>query len=383
MKFSLLAKSNKARVGLIETTRGKIQTPIFMPVGTLGTVKAIEQRELNEIGAEIILGNTYHLYLKPGVEILKQVGGLHKFMNWQKPILTDSGGFQVFSLSSLRKISNEGVEFSSHIDGSKHFFSPENVVEIQRIIGSDIMMVLDECIEFPSSFENVKKSNELTLNWAKRSREKFLSTLPLYENFQYQFGIVQGSVYPEIRKISCEKLIEIGFEGYAIGGLAVGEPSERMYEIVEFCDEFLPGEKPRYLMGVGTPENILECIERGVDMFDCVMPTRNGRNANVFTKNGTLNLRNAIYKTQFLPIDETCECYTCRSFTRSYLRHLFNAKEILGLQLATIHNLHFYLWLVKEARKEILQNNFSNWKKNILYSLSNSNNKIEILESYN
>jgi queuine tRNA-ribosyltransferase len=372
MKFFLLHTEHNARTGFLETDHGIIETPTFMPVGTQGTVKAIEQRELEEIGAQIILGNTYHLYLRPGMEILRAANGLHKFMNWRKPILTDSGGFQVFSLSELRKLSKEGVRFQSHIDGSYHFFTPENVVDIQRTIGSDIMMMLDECTPFPSTFDEAKQSNELTMRWAKRGRTQFLTTDEVYEHSQAQFAIVQGSIYPELREVSAKQLIELDCEGYAIGGLAVGEPAETMYEMVEVCNEILPTNKPRYLMGVGTPENLLEAIERGVDMFDCVLPTRNGRNANVFTRFGKINFRNAEYKNNFTPIDDECECYTCRNFTRAYLRHLFMTKEILGLQLATIHNLFFYQWLMKETRNAIRAQRFSEWKKEMLVSLSSS-----------
>jgi len=370
MKFSLSTADNNARLGFLETAHGIIETPTFMPVGTQGTVKAIEQRELVEIGAQIILGNTYHLYLRPGLEILRAANGLHKFMNWRKPILTDSGGFQVFSLSELRKLSEDGVRFQSHIDGSEHLFTPENVVDIQRVIGSDIMMMLDECTPFPSTFDEAKKSNELTMRWAKRGRMQFLLTEELYEHSQAQFAIVQGSVYAELREISAKQLIELDCEGYAIGGLAVGESAETMYAMVEVCNEILPQEKPRYLMGVGTPENLLEAIERGVDMFDCVLPTRNGRNANVFSRFGKINFRNAEYKNDFTPIDDECECYTCRNFTRAYLRHLFMTKEILGLQLATIHNLYFYQWLMKETRNAIREKRFAEWKREMLASMA-------------
>ena len=303
MEFSLVSTSQSARTGFIITDNGIIETPVFMPVGTQGTVKAIEQRELLEIGAQIILGNTYHLYLRPGMEILERAGGLHRFMNWEKSILTDSGGFQIFSLAEFRKISYEGVLFRSNLDGSLHNFTPENIVDIQRTIGSDIIMMLDECTPFPATYDEAQKSNTLTMQWAERGRKSFLSTQPHYEHTQAQFAIVQGSIFPDLREISARRLMELDCEGYAIGGLAVGEPTEKMYEIVAQCNEILPHNKPRYLMGVGTPQNLLENIARGVDMFDCVMPTRNGRNANVFTKNGKLNLRNAEHKNNFLPID--------------------------------------------------------------------------------
>ncbi len=352
MNFELLEKSknSKARAGKFTTGHGEVETPIFMPVGTQGTVKAVTPDNLNdEIHAQIILGNTYHLYLRPGTEILEQAGGLHKFMNWEKPILTDSGGFQVYSLSDLRKLDEDGVKFKSHLDGSEHYFTPEKVVNIQRSIGSDIMMALDECTPYPCEYDYAKKSERLTHEWALLNREAFVKTESLYGHKQAQFGIIQGSVYKDLRELSAKEITSIDFEGFAIGGLAVGEPAEKMYEIVDFTTDFIPENKPRYLMGVGRPENILEAIERGVDMFDCVMPTRNARNANIFTWNGILSMRNAKYKNDFLPVDEECGCYTCRNFSRAYLRHLFVAKEILALQLATIHNLKFYLDIVKSS----------------------------------
>jgi queuine tRNA-ribosyltransferase len=366
LKYKCIAKDGKARAGLLETEHGVIETPVFMPVGTQGSVKATEQRELMELGTQIILGNTYHLYLRPGMDVIEQAGGLHVFISWQKPILTDSGGFQVFSLNDLRKLSNEGVTFRSHLDGSPHVFTPESVVQIQRQLGSDIMMVLDECTPHPCAFEYAKKSNELTLNWAERSKKAAEKQPPLYGYNQALFGIVQGSIYPEIREMSAQSLAGMEFEGYAIGGLAVGEPVEEMYRITEFTEQFLPESKPRYLMGVGMPENILESIERGMDMFDCVIPTRNGRNGMLFTREGTINIRNAQYKNDFRPIDPQCGCYVCRTFSRSYLRHLFIAKEILALQLASIHNLALYLWLTQEARKAILEKRFSEWKAGML-----------------
>jgi len=363
--FNLIKKdkNTKARAGILKLDHGEVETPIFMPVGTQGAVKAITQSFLYEdVKAQIILGNTYHLYLRPGTEILKLAGGLHKFMNWKKPILTDSGGYQVFSLSELRKIRKEGVEFKSHLDGSKHFFTPKKVIEIQRAIGSDIMMPLDECAPYPCEYEYARKSIELTKEWAIRSKEAFLKTKPLYGHKQYCFGIIQGSVYKDLREKSANDLFQIDFDGYSIGGLAVGESSETMYEIADFCADMIPQDKPRYLMGVGRPENILEAIERGIDMFDCVMPTRNARNANLFTWNGTIVLKNAKYKDDFRPPDENCDCYTCRNFSLAYLRHLFVAKEISGLILATIHNLHFYLDLVAKARQAILKDEFFYWK---------------------
>lgn len=367
-RFELVALDTKtsARAGLIYTDHGIIETPVFMPVGTQGTVKAVEQRELIEIGAKIILGNTYHLYLRPGTDVIYKAGGLHKFINWERGILTDSGGFQIFSLAQFRKITKDGVRFQSHIDGSYHFFTPESVVEIQRILGSDIMMCLDECTPYPCDYDYAFKSNQLTIEWAKRAREKFDNTEPLYDHSQAIFGIVQGSVYPEIRAKSVEELLKLDFDGYAIGGLAVGEPAEVMYQITEFATSLLPQNKPRYLMGVGTPENILESISRGIDMFDCVIPTRNGRNATLYTRDGKFSIKNATYKEDFTPVDPECDCYTCRNFTRAYLRHLFIADEILALQLASIHNLAFYIWLVNEARKHIIQGDFLEWKEIML-----------------
>ncbi len=365
---------SKARAGFFETDHGKVETPIFMPVGTQGTVKAVNQYYLaEEIKAQIVLSNTYHLYLRPGTEILEAAGGLHKFINWQKPILTDSGGYQVFSLSELRKLRSDGVEFRSHLDGSKHFFTPEKVIGIQRSIGSDIMMVLDECAPYPCDYDYAKKSVELTSNWAILNKEAFEKSTPLYGHKQFQFGIIQGSIYKDLREKSVNDLLKLDFDSYAIGGLAVGEPTEQMYDLVDFTTDFMPLDRPRYLMGVGRPENILESIARGVDMFDCVMPTRNARNANVFTWSGTLSMRNAKYKDDFTPLDEKCNCYTCRNYTRAYLRHLFIAEEILALELASIHNLFFYLDLVKQARKHIINGNFLEWKNKTVNETSIKN----------
>jgi queuine tRNA-ribosyltransferase len=364
-------KNSKARAGWFETDHGKVETPIFMPVGTQGTVKAVNQTYLaDEIKAQIVLSNTYHLYLRPGAEILEAAGGLHKFMNWKKPILTDSGGYQVFSLSELRKLKSDGVEFRSHLDGSKHFFTPEKVIGIQRSIGSDIMMVLDECAPYPCDYDYAKKSVELTSNWAGLNKEAFVKSKPLYDHKQFQFGIIQGSVYKDLREKSANDLLKLDFDSYAIGGLAVGEPIEQMYELVDFTTDFMPPDRPRYLMGVGRPENILESIARGVDMFDCVMPTRNARNANVFTWDGTLSMRNAKYKDDFKPLDEKCNCYTCRNYSRAYLRHLFIAEEILALELASIHNLYFYLQLVTQARKHIVEGDFWEWKNKTVKEIS-------------
>lgn len=358
----MLHTDGRARAGILHTGHGDIPTPIFMPVGTQGSVKAIPPRDLKEIGARIILGNTYHLYLRPGTGVIEAAGGLHKFAGWDLPMLTDSGGYQVFSLSALRGISENGVEFKSHIDGSVHSFSPERVVDIQRSLGSDIMMVLDECPPYPCDEAYAEESNELTIRWAGRCREQMERTSPLYGHDQLLFGIVQGSVYPDLRKRSASALIEMDFPGYAIGGLSVGEPAEIMYSMTSHVTAMLPAHKPRYLMGVGTPENLLESVERGIDMFDCVLPTRNGRNAVLFTSNGKMNMRNASHTSDFRPVDEECDCYTCRNFSRAYLRHLFKAGEIMALQLATIHNLRFYLRLIGMARERILDGTFAGWK---------------------
>lgn len=376
LKLNIDSKATncKARAGWFETDHGKVETPIFMPVGTQGTVKAVNQSYLaDEIKAQIVLSNTYHLYLRPGTEILEAAGGLHKFMNWQKPILTDSGGYQVFSLSELRKLKSDGVEFRSHLDGSKHFFTPEKVIDIQRSIGSDIMMVLDECAPYPCDYEYAKNSVKLTSNWGILNKEAFENSRELYGHRQFQFGIIQGSIYKDLREKSANDLLKLDFDSYAIGGLAVGEPTEQMYELVDFTTDFMPHDRPRYLMGVGRPENILESIARGVDMFDCVMPTRNARNANVFTWNGTLSMRNAKYKDDFKPFDEECGCFTCRNYTRAYIRHLFIAEEILALELASLHNLYFYLELVMQARKHIISGDYSDWKNRTIKNISIKN----------
>jgi queuine tRNA-ribosyltransferase len=375
--FSLLHTDtqSKARAGIVHTDHGDIETPIFMPVGTQGTVKALQQRELIELDAQIILGNTYHLYLRPGEEVLAQLGGLHRFMNWQRPILTDSGGFQVFSLKELTKLTEEGATFSSHIDGSRHLFTPERVVEIQRCIGSDILMQLDECTPYPASYDYAKTSMERSLRWAERSKAAWQASSERYGHRQFLFGIGQGSIFADLRTFSLERLIELDLPGYAIGGLAVGEDSGVMYEMVDVSTDLLPKDKPRYLMGVGTPENILECIERGVDMFDCVMPTRNARNATLFTSYGKINLRNAKHKFSDAPIDETIDSYASRNFSLAYLRHLFNVDEILALQLATHHNIAFYLWLVKTARQRILDGTFSAWKQQIITQMNSQTTK--------
>ena len=380
LSFETIAadKSSKARAGFLRTDHGEIETPVFMPVGTQGTVKAVNQDYLkNHINAQIVLSNTYHLYLRPGTEVLEKAGGLHKLMNWQRPILTDSGGFQIFSLADLRSLKHDGVEFKSHLDGSKHFFKPKKVLEIQRSIGSDIMMVLDECTPFPCEYEYAQKSVKLTSDWAAQAKEIFDSSSPKYGFDQNLFGIIQGSTYKDLRERSAKEITELNFNGYAIGGLAVGEPTETMYDIVDFTTDFMPADKPRYLMGVGRPENLLEAIERGIDMFDCVMPTRNARNAYLFTMNGVLSMRNARYKDDFTPIDETCGCYTCKNFTRAYIRHLFIAKEILALELSSIHNLYFYLNLMRTARSKIIEGTFIEWKSKIINKLSINQNNLE------
>ncbi len=374
MKFNLLHTDpqSKARAGTIQTDHGEIETPIFMPVGTAGTVKSVHQRELkNDIQAQIILGNTYHLYLRPGTELLEKAGGLHKFNGWDGPILTDSGGYQVFSLSAIRKIKEEGVTFTSHIDGSKHFFTPERAIDIQRSIGGDIIMAFDECTPYPCEYNLAKKSMELTHRWLKRCCDHFDATKPLYGYSQTLFPIVQGSTYADLRKQSAEFISEQNREGNAIGGLSVGEPAEMMYEITDQVTDILPKDKPRYLMGVGTPANILEGIALGIDMFDCVMPTRNARNGMLFTKNGIINIRNEKWKDDLSPIEADGATYVDIQYSKAYLRHLTISKEMLAAQIASIHNLGFYLWLVKEARKQIIAGNFLPWKKEMVERVSN------------
>lgn len=355
--------NSNARAGLITTAHGTIETPIFMPVGTVGSVKAVHFHELeNDIKAQIILGNTYHLYLRPGMDIIEKAGGLHKFNGWKRPILTDSGGFQVFSLFANRKLKEEGAYFRSHIDGSKHLFTPEGVVDIQRSIGSDIMMALDECPPGDSDYQYAKKSLALTLRWLRRGWDHYKATDGKYGYSQAYFPIVQGCVYKDLRQESAKFVADLGADGNAIGGLAVGEPTEKMYEMIEIVNEILPKDKPRYLMGVGTPANILEAIERGVDMMDCVMPTRNGRNGMLFTKNGIMNMRNKKWADDFSPIEIDGASEVDRMYSRAYLRHLFVSQEILAMQIASIHNLAFYLWLVGEARSHILAGDFKAWK---------------------
>ena len=361
--------ASDARVGVITTDHGQIKTPIFMPVGTAGTVKGVHFSELREqVNAQIILGNTYHLYLRPGLDILRQAGGLHGFNGWERPILTDSGGFQVFSLTGIRKLTEEGCTFQSHIDGSKHIFTPENVMDTERIIGADIMMAFDECPPGKSDYQYAKKSLGMTQRWLDRCIKRFNETKPLYGYNQSLFPIVQGCTYKDLRQEAAKFVADKGADGNAIGGLAVGEPTEVMYEMIEVVNEILPKDRPRYLMGVGTPQNILEAIERGVDMFDCVMPTRNGRNALLFTYNGTMNMRNKKWENDFTPIDPE-GCDVDRVYTKAYLHHLFKAKELLAMQIGSIHNLAFYLRLVTDARQHIEQGDFVTWKKSVIDQL--------------
>lgn len=366
-KIEATAPDSNARAGEITTDHGKIPTPIFMPVGTVGSVKAVHMRELKEdINAKIILGNTYHLYLRPGLEILRNAGGLHKFNGWDRPILTDSGGFQVFSLSSNRKLKEEGAWFRSHIDGSKHLFTPEGVVDIQRIIGADIMMALDECTPGTADFDYAKKSLALTQRWLERGWKRYKETEGLYGYNQAYFPIVQGCVYPELRREAARHIADLGADGNAIGGLAVGEPTEKMYEMIEVVNDILPHDKPRYLMGVGTPANILEAIDRGVDMMDCVMPTRNGRNGMLFTRNGIMNMRNKKWADDYSPLDEGGAAWVDEVYSKAYVRHLFISQELLAMQIASVHNLAFYLWLVKEARRHIIAGDFKTWKTDMV-----------------
>lgn len=373
MRFDIVGVDgqSKARAGWLETAHGKIETPIFMPVGTAGTVKAVHQRELkNDIKAQIILGNTYHLYLRPGLELLERAGGLHKFNGWDRPLLTDSGGYQVYSLADVRKIKEEGVKFQSHIDGSRHLFTPENVMDIQRVIGADIIMAFDECTPYPCEYTYAKDSMEMTHRWLKRCCDRFDGTEPKYGYEQSLFPIVQGSTYPDLRKKSAETIASFHRAGNAIGGLSVGEPAEDMYAMTELVCDILPKDKPRYLMGVGTPENILECISLGVDMFDCVMPTRNARNGMLFTSEGIINIRNEKWKDDLSPIDESLESEISAFYSKAYLRHLVMSKEILAAQIASIHNLAFYLWLVKESRKRIIDGSFDGWKRKMVKKVS-------------
>jgi queuine tRNA-ribosyltransferase len=361
---------SNARAGRIETAHGSIETPIFMPVGTAGSVKAVHQYELtDQVKAQIILGNTYHLYLRPGMEVLEKAGGLHKFNGWEKPILTDSGGYQVYSLSSNRKIKEEGVTFQSHIDGSRHFFTPERAIDIQRSIGGDIIMAFDECTPYPCEYDYAKKSMEMTHRWLKRCCDHFDQQEGKYDYFQTLFPIVQGSTYPDLRRASAETIASFGREGNAIGGLSVGEPHEDMYKMTDLVCEILPKDKPRYLMGVGTPVNILECIALGIDMFDCVLPTRNARHGLLYTRRGIINIKNLKWKEDFSPIDAENPCLASQFYTKSYLRHLIHSKEYLGAQIASLHNLSFFLWLVGEARRQIQKGDFADWKRRMVPEL--------------
>lgn len=373
MKFELqyTLQGTKARAGKLYTAHGEIETPIFMPVGTVGSVKGVHFRDLkDDVNAQIILGNTYHLYLRPGMDTIEKAGGLHKFNGWDGPILTDSGGFQVFSLGDIRKLSEEGAKFQSHIDGSRHMFTPENVVDIQRTIGADIIMAFDECPPGDSDFDYAKKSLELTQRWLERCVKRFDETEPKYGYDQTLFPIVQGGIYPELRKKAAEHVISFERDGYAIGGLSVGEKEEDMYSTIEVVNEILPKDKPRYLMGVGTPVNILEAIDRGVDMFDCVMPTRNGRNGMLFTSEGIINIKNKKWENDFSPVDPNGTSFVDHHYTRAYLRHLFQAKEMLGAQIGSLHNLAFYLWLVGEAREQIKAGTFKQWKNVMVEKVS-------------
>jgi len=369
-KISNTDKNSKARAGEITTDHGTVQTPIFMPVGTAGTVKAIHQRELrDDVKAQIILGNTYHLYLRPGLEVIEQAGGLHKFNGWNKPLLTDSGGYQVYSLSKQRKLTEEGAKFTSHVDGSKHVFTPENVMDIQRIIGADIIMAFDECTPYPCEYDYAKKSLDLTHRWLKRCIKRFDETTPKYDYSQTLFPIVQGSVYTDLRKKSAEFIAEQNCEGNAIGGLSVGEPAEEMYAMTDIVCSILPFDKPRYLMGVGTPVNILENIALGIDMFDCVLPTRNARHGLLYTQKGIINIKNEKWKKDFSQLDENGTSFVDKEYSKAYLRHLVHSQELLGAQIASIHNLAFYLWLVEEARNQIIAGTFIEWKNKMIKQL--------------
>lgn len=366
-----VAPDSAARAGMITTAHGEVPTPIFMPVGTVGSVKGVHMHELkNDIDAKIILGNTYHLYLRPGLDILRKAGGLHKFNSWDRPILTDSGGFQVFSLTDIRKLKEEGVWFRSHIDGSKHLFTPENVVDTERVIGADIMMALDECCPGDADRDYAEKSLRLTQRWLERGWKRYKETEGLYGYDQAYFPIVQGCTYKDLRQDAAKHIADLGADGNAIGGLAVGEPTEVMYDMIEVVNDILPQDKPRYLMGVGTPANILEAIDRGVDMMDCVMPTRNGRNGMIFTRNGIINLKNKKWENDFGPLDPGGASVVDEEYSRAYLRHLFTAHELLGMQIASIHNLAFYLWLVREARKHILDGDFKSWKEEMVVNVT-------------
>jgi len=374
MKYTIKAtdQGSSARAGIIETDHGNIETPIFMPVGTIGTVKGIHQEELKtKINADIILSNTYHLYLRPGTEVLKKAGGLHKFINWDRPMLTDSGGYQVYSLSSQRKIKEEGAKFKSHIDGSSHLFTPENVMHIQREIGADFIMAFDECTPYPCDRRYAERSLGLTHRWLDRCKKAFDESDPLYGYEQALLPIVQGSTYDDLRKKSCEQVLKHDWFAHAIGGLSVGEPHKDLYRITDICCNILPKEKPRYLMGVGTPANLLECISLGIDMFDCVLPTRNARHGLLYTSEGIINIKNKKWEMDYSPIDSNIDCDTSNAHTKAYLRHLFKCNELLGPQISSLHNLHFFLWLMREARKHILEGTFVSWKNAMVPKLQN------------
>lgn len=373
MKYTpeIMATDSLARTGTLQTAHGPIATPVFMPVGTAGSVKGIHVRDLkNDIKARIILGNTYHLYLRPGIQVIEEAGGLHKFNGWDGPILTDSGGFQVFSLGDIRKLSEEGVKFQSHIDGSRHLFTPENVIDIQRAIGADIMMAFDECTPGDADYNYAKKSLELTQRWLKRCFTQFRSTNPRYGYEQTLFPIVQGATFPELRRIAAQDVLNYEADGYAIGGLSVGEPEDKMYEMIEVVNEILPAKRPRYLMGVGTPVNILEGIDRGIDMFDCVMPTRNGRNGMLFTSEGIINIKNAKWQNDHSPVDSNGHSFVDHQYSKAFLRHLIVSNEMLGAQIASQHNLAFYLWLVDEAARQIEAGTFKSWKNEMVSKLA-------------
>lgn len=358
MKFDLIHKNKKARAGIVSTHRGDIETPVFMPVGTQGTVKTISSDELFSIDFEIILSNIYHLYIRPGINVIKKFDGLHNFMNWKRPILTDSGGYQIFSLASLCKLSKEGVKFQSHFDGSRHFLSPEDVIKNQKDLDIDILMPLDECVAYPCDYEKAKKSVEMTTLWAKRSKEAFAD-----DDKRFLFGIVQGSMYKELREKSVKELLDLDFSGYALGGLSVGEPKNTTFEMLEFTEEYLPENKPRYLMGVGKPLDILQGVSLGIDMFDCVIPTREGRNGTVFSRNGHYIIKNSCFIQDSSPLDSECQCFVCQNYPKAYIRHLFNVKEILGPRLVSYHNLYFYKKLMQDIRQSILENNFYEFKQ--------------------
>ncbi|KPL19943.1 MAG: queuine tRNA-ribosyltransferase [candidate division Zixibacteria bacterium SM23_81] len=372
--FRLLAqdKSTSARAAVMITSHGEVQTPAFMPVGTQGTVKTLSPRELGEVGAQIILSNSYHLYLRPGPEVIEQAGGLHRFIGWDKPILTDSGGYQVFSLADLNMVGEEGVTFQSHLDGSRHLFTPEKIMEIQHALGADIIMCLDECTAYPCTHQEAQTSAERTFRWASKSKEAHNRLSAVRDQDQCLFGIVQGSTYPDLRERSAKALVELDFQGYAVGGLSVGEPKLAMYEMIDATIPHLPVEKPRYLMGVGMPEDLVDAVSRGVDLFDCVIPTRNARNGSVFTHQGQLVVKNAEYARDFTPIDSSCQCYTCRHFSRAYLRHLFQAGEILAPRLATLHSVYFFMSLMRDMRRAIVEGRFDVWRRDFLKVYKNN-----------